>query len=133
MEEAKKKKRSLIAGGLALGVLAFFAVGCATPGGTQPTHTRILDPSQEDSIGGSFIESSDIQTIAARMCPAVMSLPEIAGNPGVTRIAIAPVRNSTRYVIDKDILMKRLRIELSRHGQGGSSLRRSARESDRRS
>ena len=110
--------RSLLTGGLALGLLAFFAVGCATPGGTQPSRTRIIDPSQEDNVGGSFIESSDIQTIASRMAPAIMSVPEIAGNPGVTRIAMAPVRNSTRYVIDKDILMKRLRIELSRHGQG---------------
>ncbi len=92
--------------------------GCATPGSTQPTHTRIIDPSQEDDIGGSFIESGDIQTVAARMCPEILSVPEIAGNPDVTRIAIAPVRNSTRYVIDQDIFMKRLRLALNENSGG---------------
>lgn len=101
-----------------LGVLVFCCAGCATPGSTQASHTRILDPSQEDNVGGSFIESGDIQTIAQRMCTSILAVPEIAGNPGTTRVAIAPIRNSTRYVIDKDIFMKRLRIEMSRHSQG---------------
>lgn len=92
--------------------------GCATPGDTGLSHTRIIDPSQEDDLGGSFVESGDIQTVAARMCPEILSVPEIAGNPGVTRIAIAPVRNSTRYVIDKDIFMKRLRLSLNENSGG---------------
>ena len=92
--------------------------GCATPGNTQPSRTRIIDPSQEDHIGGSFVESGDILNVATRMCPEILSVPEIAGNTGVTRIAIAPVRNSTRYVIDKDIFMKRLRLALNENSGG---------------
>lgn len=92
--------------------------GCATPGDTQLTRTRIIDPSQEDDIGGSFVESGDIQTVAARMCPEILSVPEIASNPDVTRIAIAPVRNSTRYIIDQDIFMKRLRLSLNENSGG---------------
>ena len=98
-------------------LLGFF-VGCATPASSQLSRTRVLAPDQEDDMGGSFIESADIRTVASRMCPAILAVSEVADNPDVTRIAVDPIRNSTRYVFDKDILMKRLRIELNRFGSG---------------
>jgi len=101
----------------ALVVAVSLLAGC-TPGYTQPTHTRVLAPDQEDNMGGSFIESSDIRTVASKMCPEILSVPEIAGSAGITRIAIHPVRNSTRHVFDKNIFAKRLRIELNRYGGG---------------
>ena len=101
-----------------ISLLLVFLAGCATPSNTGLSHTKVLDPSQEDDMGGSFVESGDIQTVAAQMCPEILSIPEIAANPGVTRIAIAPVRNSTRYVIDKDIFMKRLRLSLNENSGG---------------
>ena len=109
-------KTSFLMVGCLLSLLLFFS-GCATPGSTQLSETRIIDPSQEDNIGGSFLESGDIQTIASRMCPEILTIPEISNSPGVVRIAIAPVRNSTRYVIDKDILMKRLRLSLNEYSE----------------
>lgn len=101
---------------LALPML-FLASGCATPSGGL-SHTTILQPDQEDNIGGSFIESSDIRTIAAQMTPRLLSVPEIAHKGDTARIAIAPIRNSSRYIIDKDIFTKRLRLELNRVSQG---------------
>ena len=52
------------------------------------------------------------------MCGAILSVPEIASSPTATRIAVAPLRNSSRYLIDKDIFIARLRLELSRFSQG---------------
>ena len=88
---------------------------CATP---HPTTQRRLQPDQEDSVGGSFIESADIRTAASRICPALLSLPEIARSSEPTYIAVAPVVNSTRHVIDKDLVMARLRLELNRYSEG---------------
>lgn len=100
----------------ALGAAAALALaGCASiPSGQPTTKTTMLQPDQEDNLGGSFLESSDIRTISQKMCASILSLPQVSGQEGTVRIALAPIRNSSRYVIDKDILMKRLRIELNR-------------------
>ena len=96
--------------------LALAMCGCATPG--DPSNTAILHPDEEDRMGGTFLESSDIRTIASQMTGAILSMPEVATQSGVTRIAMAPVRNNTRFLVDKDIFLKRLRIELNRVSQG---------------
>lgn len=98
--------------------LMVFFIGCATPIRTQPTFTKILAPDEADNIGGSFLESSDIRTIASKMCPEILSVPEIANADSPVRIAIAPIRNSTSYIFDKDILSSKLRSELSKYAQG---------------
>jgi hypothetical protein len=91
--------------------------GCATPDVHEPSATAILHPDEEDALGGTFLESSDIRTIAQQMSSAILSTPEVASQTDVTRIALAPVRNNTRFLIDKDIFLKRLRIELGRVSQ----------------
>lgn len=100
-------------------LLAAMTAGCyAPPKGQQLSRTAVLTPDQEDDIGGSFIESSDIRTIAAQMTAALLSVPEIAERDDAVRIAFAPIKNSTRYVIDKEIFSKRLRLELNRVSEG---------------
>ena len=99
-------------------IIALAVNGCATPAVQRPTSTRILQPDQEDDIGGTFMESGDIRTVASRMTGSLLSAPEIAMQEGLVRVAIAPIRNSTRFIVDKDIFMKRLRIEMNKNSQG---------------
>jgi TolB-like protein len=99
-----------------MGVLLL--VGCATPTVHESSRTTILHPDQEDDIGGTFLESSDIRTIAQQMTAAILSAPEVSSRTDVTRIALSPVRNNTRFLIDSDIFLKRLRIELNRVSEG---------------
>jgi len=97
---------------------AGFFYGCATPSVKKLSHTRILQPDQDDNIGGSFTESGDIRTVATKMTGSLLSVPEIAASEGSVRIAVSPIRNSTRFIIDKDIFMKRLRIEMNKNSGG---------------
>ena len=119
--------KSRLSGGLSLMTLAhrfivlviFVAAaglvgGCATPEIRHLSRTEILQPDEEDDIGGTFLESGDIRTIATRMAAELLSTPEISSQRELVRIAMAPIRNSTRFIVDKDIFMKRLRIELNR-------------------
>ncbi|OHB64589.1 MAG: hypothetical protein A2Y76_13810 [Planctomycetes bacterium RBG_13_60_9] len=92
--------------------------GCATPDDPGTSRTQILHPDQEDDVGGTFLESSDIRTIAQQMTSAILSTPELSSAGETTRIALAPVRNNTRFLIDSQIFLKRLRIELNRVSQG---------------
>ncbi len=92
--------------------------GCATPVDTTPSHTRVLTPDQDDQVGGSFIESSDIRTIAQQVCPKLLSLPEISNNPDTVYIATERLKNSTRYMIDTNLLLRRLRLNLNEYSRG---------------
>ena len=103
---------------LAISAMVLAGVGCAVPDAKESSQTAILNPDEEDNFGGTFLESSDIRTIAQQMTSAILSTPEVASSSEATRIALAPMRNNTRFLIDQDILLRRLRIELNRVSRG---------------
>ena len=48
------------------------------------------------------------------MTPSLLSTPEVAGRGGIVRIAISPIRNSTRFIVDKDIFASEFVIRSER-------------------
>lgn len=92
--------------------------GCATPFDTTPSHTKVLLPDQDDQMGGSFLESSDIRTMANQVCAELLTLPEISESPDTVRIATERITNSTRYMVDSNLLLRRMRLELNKYSQG---------------
>lgn len=100
--------------GIAVGVMTIgFVSGCSTP--KVSSHNQV-QPDEQIIAGG--MGSSDIRTMASKMCPSILSLPEVANSSDVTRIAISPMKNSSRFIIDMNIFMKKLRLDLSRYSQG---------------
>jgi PBP1b-binding outer membrane lipoprotein LpoB len=95
------------------GLAAAGIAGCSHP--KVSTHNQV-PPDKEIIAGG--LGSGDIRTVAAQMTPAILALPEIAQQEGVTRIAISPMKNSSRFIVDMNIFMKKLRLELNRYGSG---------------
>lgn len=106
------KKNMCWAALLVCGSLVFFS-GCATP---EVSNTNEISPDTEPLQSG--ITSQDVRTVATRMCPAILALPEIADAQGVTRIKIADFKNKSRFFIDRNLFMKRLTVELNRYGRG---------------
>jgi len=96
----------------------FLVGGCATPNVQQLSHTQVLQPDEDDDLGGTFLESGDVRTIATKMSAALLSTPEISSHEIPVRIAVSKIKNNTRFIIDKEIFMKRLRIELNRVARG---------------
>jgi len=94
-------------------IILLLLAGCARP--KVSSHGQVA-PDQDIIEGG--ISSNDIRTMAAKMTPQILSIPEIAMADGVTRIAIAPMKNSSRFIVDMNLFMKKLRLELSRHSGG---------------
>jgi len=102
-----------------LPLAVIFIASCAKPINTHPTYTKILTPDESDNIGGSFLESEDIRSMSSIMAVELLSLPEINfPEKSPVRIAIAPVQNSTAYIFDKDILSRKIRLELSKYAKG---------------
>ncbi|MDH3982213.1 MAG: penicillin-binding protein activator LpoB [Kiritimatiellaceae bacterium] len=105
--------KKAIYSGLAGACLLVGLTGCSTP--KVSSHNQV-SPDQDIIAGG--MSSGDIRTVASQMCPAVLSIPEVVANDGITRIAISPMKNSSRFIVDMNIFMKKLRLELNRYGQG---------------
>lgn len=84
---------------------------------TLPGKTKILESSQDDNLGGTGTDSSDVKAMAERMAR------EIAGinwpKAGVTpRVALLPLDNQTRFRIDPKLLQNKLVKDLINFSKG---------------
>lgn len=84
----------------------------------SPSYASTVSPDADDQLGGTGIESTDIRTVAVKMASSILETPEIMYAEGLPRVALLPVKNNTRFVINKDIFTQKIRIELNRNAQG---------------
>lgn len=89
-------------------VVLVMILGCSQP--TQQTAYR--NPDDEDSLGGTGIDSGDVRSVCQKMCRSILSTPEITNAEGRPTIALLPVINRTRFRIDADILTEKMRNQL---------------------
>ncbi len=96
-----------------LAAFASIFTGCVSG---DLSNSRQVHPDNDAVDGG--ISSVDIRTVASKMCPAILSVPDIADAQPPVRIKIANVKNTSRFFIDGDLFAKKLRVELNRYGNG---------------
>lgn len=93
----------------------FVTGGCVSPVPQPPSDQIPLDA---DPLHAG-ITSGDVRTVATKMAPAILALPEISEGSGLpVRIKIADIKNSSRFFIDRNLFTKRLAVELNRYGRG---------------
>ncbi len=99
-------------------LLAFclFLSGCVSTYSTS--HSSTVLPDSDDGLGGTGIEATDIRTVARKMAISILEIPEIVNALGMPRVALLPVKNSTRFIINKDIFTQKIRIELNKNASG---------------
>lgn len=85
--------------------------------GCGPLSERV-DPDADDSLGGTGIDSGDVRAIADEMARKIMATPQIVGATTPPTIVLEPVRNGTRFVIDTDILIIKMRGVLLENTMG---------------
>jgi len=107
-----QRKGSMVTACLGIAASLMLCGGCATPPG-RTSLTTVLSPDEDDGIGGTFLESQDMRAIASKMTGKILSTPAVAQREGTVRIALASIKNNSRFVVDKDMFMKRLRVELN--------------------
>ena len=87
--------------------------GCTAP---QVSNSNRI-PVDSDPLQGG-LSSEDIRTVASKMTPSILALPQINNAGQTTVIKVADFKNNSRFFIDRNLFMKRLMIELNRYGQG---------------
>jgi len=92
---------------------AILVLGLVTMPGCKPSQkTAYINPDDEDSLGGTGIDSGDVRTVCEKMCRAILNTPELQNAQGRPRIALSKVNNKTRFRIDAEILTEKMRDEL---------------------
>jgi len=105
----------------ALPVLASVLVaGCASSGVQNPSGVPVthLNADEQGFVAGTGVESQDLVAVTDKMARSVLGIPQIAGAAAAPTVVLDPVDNQTRFPINKDIFLTRIRTELNRKTAG---------------
>ncbi len=108
--------RCLLAGMAALSLgLGGCATGVKNPSGVSVTEMR---PDERGFVAGTGIESQDMVAVTDKMARSILGTPQIAQAQGVPRVVLEPVVNDTRFPINKDVFLTRIRVMLNSKAAG---------------
>lgn len=100
--------------------LAGIVTGCASSGVKNPSGVPVTEmrPDERGFVAGTGIESQDLVMVTDQMARSILHIPQIANAQGTPRIVLDPVKNETRFPINKDIFLTRIRVQLNSKAQG---------------
>ena len=103
-------------------ILAFATLigGCASSGVKNPSGVPVtqMKADEQGFVAGTGIESQDLVTVTDKMARKILASPQIANATAPPIIVLDPVENQTRFPINKDIFLTRIRTELNSKCRG---------------
>ncbi|HEY5914837.1 MAG TPA: penicillin-binding protein activator LpoB [Verrucomicrobiae bacterium] len=105
---------------IAVLALAGFISGCASSGVKNPSGVPVtqMRPDEQGFVAGTGVESQDLVAVTDKMSHSILAIPQVANAQGVPRVVLDPVVNNTRFPINKDIFLIRIRAELNKKSMG---------------
>jgi PBP1b-binding outer membrane lipoprotein LpoB len=94
--------------------------GCASSGVKNPSGVPVTEMKADERgfVAGTGVESQDLVAVTDKMARSILSLPAIAMATTPPYIVLEPVQNDTRFPINKDIFLTRLRTQLNSKALG---------------
>ena len=94
--------------------------GCASSGVQNPNGVPVTQMRADDRgfVAGTGIESQDMVAVTDKMARGILGTPQIANAQGTPSIVLEPVNNETRFPINKEIFLTRIRAELNSKAAG---------------
>ncbi len=107
---------TLVAGLLAASLLA----GCASSGVKNPSGVPVtqMRPDEQGFVAGTGVESQDLVMVTDKMTKSILATPQIVNAQGTPRVVLDPVENATRFPINKNVFLDRIRAELNSKAKG---------------
>ncbi|HQJ47836.1 MAG TPA: CsgG/HfaB family protein [Verrucomicrobiota bacterium] len=101
-------------------MMAVLAAGCASSGVKNPSGVPVthMNADEQGFVAGTGVESQDLVMVADKMSRSILGIPQIANAATPPSIVINPVDNQTRFPINKDIFLTRIRAQLNSKAQG---------------
>ncbi len=104
---------------IAFAGIGILATGCASgvknPSGVGVT---VMKADEQGFVAGTGIESQDLVRVADKMARGILSIPQIAAAQPAPSVVLEPVINETRFPINKDIFLTRIRVQLNSQAAG---------------
>jgi len=99
---------------------AALVAGCASSGVKNPSGTGVtrLNADETGTVAGTGIESQDLVAVTDKMARSVLGIPQIANAATPPVVVLDPVDNQTRFPINKEIFLTRIRSELNSKCRG---------------
>jgi PBP1b-binding outer membrane lipoprotein LpoB len=94
--------------------------GCASSGVKNPSGVPVtrMNADEQGFVAGTGIESQDLVAVTDKMARSILSIPQIAAAPAPPVVVLDPVDNQTRFPINKEIFLTRIRTELNSKTRG---------------
>ncbi|ATC66024.1 penicillin-binding protein activator LpoB [Nibricoccus aquaticus] len=112
----------LVSQTLALSAAAtgLFLSGCASQGVQNPSGVPVTEMKADERgfVAGTGVESQDLVSVTDKMARSILAIPQIARAQTAPRVVIDPVINETRFPINKDIFLTRIRTQLNSKAAG---------------
>jgi penicillin-binding protein activator len=105
---------------LAAAVVVGLLTGCASSGVKNPSGVPVtqMRADEQGFVAGTGVESQDLVAVTDKMTKSILSIQQIASAQGTPRVVLDPVENATRFPINKDIFLSRIRAELNSKAHG---------------
>jgi PBP1b-binding outer membrane lipoprotein LpoB len=99
---------------------AAFLSGCASSGVQNPSGVPVTEMKADERgfVAGTGVESQDLVAVSDTMARKLLAIPEIANATSRPTIVLEPVVNETRFLINKDIFLTRIRTQLAERATG---------------
>jgi hypothetical protein len=106
--------------GWAGGVLVLLAAGCASSGVKNPSGIGVTEMQADEKgfVAGTGIESQDLVLVTDKMARGILAVPQVAGAAKPPVVLLDPVVNDTRFPINKDLFLSRIRVLLNSKSAG---------------
>jgi PBP1b-binding outer membrane lipoprotein LpoB len=115
MKATFKMAAAVGSAGLILCVCGCASSGVKHPSGVPVTH---LNADEEGFVAGTGVESQDLVRVADKMSRSILTIPLIANAATPPTVVLQPVENETRFPINKDIFLTRIRAQLNKSASG---------------
>ncbi|HHO53759.1 MAG TPA: hypothetical protein ENK18_23525 [Deltaproteobacteria bacterium] len=79
---------------------------------------KYIDPAARSKVEGTGIEARDVQVVVAEMSEALIGALQITGSESPPRVAVMPVENRSRFLIDQEIFTTLITDELINNASG---------------
>ena len=99
---------------------AALVAGCASSGVKNPSGVPVtrMNADEQGFVAGTGVESQDLVVVTDKMSRSILGLQQIAGATTPPIIVLDPVENKTRFPINKDIFLTRIRGDLNKKSGG---------------
>jgi len=94
--------------------------GCASSGVHNPQGVPVtrMNADEQGFVAGTGVESQDLVAVTDKMARSVLAIPQIANAATPPVVVLDPVDNQTRFPINKDIFLTRIRTQLNSKTRG---------------